>query len=238
MTGPGKEFLDGLESIAGLAIAHETIEAMLEVVASLAKQLVPGTDGAGLTLSEGGRWRTRASTDHFVDDVDAAQYESGSGPCLEAALEVSVVRSNDLSIDGRWEEFSTLAVQAGVRSVVSAPVSSGEASLGALNLYSFQAGAFMPDADNVVAVLARHAAIALVNRAQLGDGERLAEQLREALLSRELIGEAKGILMAIRGVSSEEAFELLRDLSQSQNRKLRTVAEELIADASRGGLDD
>lgn len=239
MTTPETDgFLEGLEKIAGLAVAHHTVQSMLDVVVSLAKQLIPPADGTGLTLREEGLWKTTAHSDDFVIDVDAKQYEARSGPCLSAAKENSVFSADDLKADERWPEFGKAAAAVGVRSVLSAPLSAGQAAVGALNIYAFTPKAFGTDAESTATVLARHATIALANKAALGTGEELAEQLREALLSREVIGEAKGMLMERRKLTSDEAFDVLREMSQAQNRKLRTIADEIVSEREGPSEDE
>jgi GAF domain-containing protein len=151
---------------------------------------------------------------------------------VSAAKDNQVYRIDDLEADDRWPGFANEAGDMGIKSVLSTPHSTGGSATGALNLYSFAAGAFAQEAQDTATVLARHATIAIANRHALGDGEHLANQLREAILSREVIGEAKGILMERDGLSSDEAFDALRALSQSQNRKLRTIAEEIVRTAS------
>lgn len=215
----GDALLKGLEQIAGLAVAQNTVQSMLEVVVSLSKQLVPAADGAGLTLRDEGRWTTTASTDDFVVDVDAKQYAVNSGPCLSSARVNESHRSDDLTTDDRWPEFAKAAAEVGVHSVMSAPLSAGTNAVGALNLYAFERDAFGSEAENIATVLARHATIALANRAALGRGEDLAEQLRDALLSREVIGEAKGMLMERGKLTSDEALT-----SCARCRKHRTAS--------------
>ena len=233
MTHPETDaLLSGLEKIAGLAVAQNTLQSMLDAVVSLAKELIPNADGSGLTLREEGRWTTTAHSDDFVVNVDARQYEARSGPCLSAATENRLYRVHDLSTDERWPAFAEAAAEAGVRSVLSAPMSAGRAATGAMNLYAFTPAAFDDDSEAIATVLARHAAIAVANKAALGDGEVLAAQLREALSSRQVIGEAKGILMEREKISSDDAFDRLRALSQAQNRKLRTIAEEVVSEAN------
>jgi GAF domain-containing protein len=232
MASPDSDGLfEGLEKIAGLALAQQTVQSMLEVVVSLAKQLVPNSDGVGITLREDHRWTTAAHSDHFVIDVDTKQYKRDSGPCVSAAKDDRMYRIDNLHIDERWPGFADDAEQLGVKSVLSTPLSSGQRPTGALNMYSFATEAFADGAELTATVLARHAAIAIANRRALGDGEHLASQLREAILSREVIGEAKGILMERDGLDSDEAFDALRALSQGQNRKLRTIAEEIVQTA-------
>jgi GAF domain-containing protein len=234
VTHPDSDALfEGLERIAGLAVAHQTVQSMLDVVVSLAKQLVPQSDGVGITLRESQGWSTASHSDDFVVDIDVKQYKRDSGPCVSAAKENRQYRVDDLSAEHRWEGFAEDASPSGVRSVLSTPLVAADAPTGALNIYSFSPEAFGDEAQSIAAVLARHAAIALANKEALGDGELLNAQLREALKSREVIGEAKGILMERDALTSDQAFDALRVLSQGQNRKLREIAQDVVDSTSQ-----
>lgn len=222
------DLLQALERIAGLAVAHRTVQSMLDALVILARELIPTADGVGITLRADREWTTTSRSDDFVDEIDARQYQAKAGPCLSAATEQRIYRSNDLAADDRWPQFARQAAAAGVRSVVSAPLRAGQGVTGALNIYGLAPSAFTAVTDELATVLARHATIAIANRSAIGDAETLTDQLRDALKSREVIGEAKGILMHRESLTSDEAFDVLREMSQSQNRKLRTIAEEIV----------
>lgn len=132
------------------------------------------------------------------------------------------MRCDDLRAETRWPGFARRAVALGVLSVLSFQLFAADDSFGALNLYSPDAAAFGPDSESTGILLASHAALAMA-------ASRTQEGLLTAMDSREMIGQAKGILMERYKVTGVEAFGLLVASSQAVNRKLRDVAEHLVA---------
>ncbi|GAA1857739.1 GAF and ANTAR domain-containing protein [Pseudonocardia ailaonensis] len=189
-------------------------------VVDAAVREVPGAEFAGITVIEQeGAW-TPAATDDLVSKVDVLQYETGQGPCLEAADQARTVRSNDLTTDPRWPRFADTASQFGVRSVLAFPLFTEASTLGALNIYARSPHAFDTESERIGFLLAAHAAAAIVptrNRAHL----------LIALDSRDLIGQAKGILMERYKIDAVRAFALLTTASQRFNVKLHAVARHL-----------
>jgi GAF domain-containing protein len=185
-----------------------------------------GADMAGLTMTERrDRPRTAVYTDAKVLEIDEAQYQADRGPCLDAARERVVLRMVDAEVDGdRWPEFAEAARRHGVRTTLSVPVLVGDHSIGALNFYDRRAGYFGDDLDDPAAGFAGQMAIvaAYIEKAELAD------QMQQAMDSRATIEQAKGIIMATAGCSPDEAFDLLRQQSQAENRKLRDIAAELV----------
>lgn len=195
-----------------------------------ALQAVPGCSHASISLvRRNERVVTVAPTDALPVRVDAIQYETGQGPCLEAIRSHEVVQIDDLAIAQRWPLFSARAArETGVRSMLAARLFVQDDTIGALNLYSAEVGVFDDHDAAVAAILAGHAALA-VSAAR--EKEQL-EQLDRALASNRDIGVAMGILMARAGRTREQAFDLLREASQRLNVKLRDVAAE-VADTGR-----
>jgi GAF domain-containing protein len=130
--------------------------------------------------------------------------------------------------DDHWPAFTERAIRAGVRSVWSLPLTVRDRTTGALNLYAMGGDAWAGTSRRLARDLASHAAVVLANAAALMSAELTNEHLRVALETRDMIGQAKGILMARQGVSSDEAFDVLRRASQRQNRKLRDVATDVV----------
>lgn len=220
-----------LEEVADLLLSEQTVESILEVVVSLAHQLIGSADGVGITLRSAEAWTTPAATNDLVTEIDAKQYERGSGPCVSAAVENKVFRAEDLTDEKRWPEFAADASASGVGSMLSVPLGPAGTPSGAMNLYSTRTHAFSKLDEAAATVFARQAGIVIANRQAFARSEEINNQLREALRTRELIGEAKGILMVRESFTDEEAFAHLRRISQNTNRKLRTVAEEVVKDA-------
>jgi GAF domain-containing protein len=188
---------------------------------------------AGITMLVDGRVTTQAFTDPTCPEIDQAQYDSGHGPCLEAFRNGSCVIVDSLAIDVRYPEFASAAMSHGVRSTLSLPMLSGESSIGALNFYAETDAAFGEPEAEIGQLFAAQATVVLVN-AQAYWGARLrSEHLEQALVGREVIDLAKGIIMNAIGCGSDEAFDTLVKQSQQENRKLRDVAADIVAHAQR-----
>jgi len=182
-----------------------------------------------ITVADNGSFRTPYSTDDEALRIDEAQYAGDDGPCLRAlrsASQVQVAVSDD---GGRWPQFAEKAVEAGVTAVLSTPLirNPGEA-IGALNVYGRHEGAFGGADVRTATLFGEHVAILVDTAHALVSATQLNEQLRHAVASREIIGEAKGIIMERESCTRDEAFEVLRRASQRENRKLRDLAEDLV----------
>jgi transcriptional regulator with GAF, ATPase, and Fis domain len=210
-----------LSELARELQADLTTEALLKRIAVAAVTEVPGARYAGITLVAGKEFSTAASAE-LVGRIDQAQYDAGEGPCLDAARHQETVRCDDLRAEARWPRFATRAVSLGVPSVLSIQLFAGDDSFGALNIYASNAGAFGQDSESTGILLASHAALAM-------NAARTEAGLLTALDSREMIGQAKGILMERYKITGIEAFGLLVASSQAMNHKLRDIAEHLVA---------
>jgi GAF domain-containing protein len=222
---------DGLESavrmLSRLLLAEETLEATLTRVASLACRTLPGCDMASLTMVRDGRPSASIQTDPDAAELDAAQYAADSGPCLEAYRTGRVVRV-DIAADSRWPHFRAAAIALGVVGALAVPLMVKEGPIGALNLYSRTASGFSEADEETALLFSEQAAVACANSEVYWRTYSLTEHLREALESRDLIGQAKGILMARRGCTPDEAFEAMRQVSQRRNVKVRQIAEGVV----------
>lgn len=222
---PRAELAAQFAAVARVLQAEPSVEATLARMVQLAVSVVEGCDHAGITVVRRGRPETVAATDHVPVQVDAFQYETRQGPCLDAITDERTYRSHDLSTEPRWPQFSRRAAErTGIRSMLAYRLFTHEDTLGALNLYSRAAKAFDDDVVPVGAVFAAHAAMAF---AQAREHEQIS-QLEEAVATNRRIGIAIGILMAHRQIADDEAFDLLRVTSQLSNRKLRDIAEAVI----------
>ena len=188
---------------------------------------------AGITMMVDGRVTTQTFTDPTCPEIDQAQYDSDHGPCLDAFRTGSAVVVESLEHDDRYPEFAAAATAHGVRSTLSLPLLSGESSVGALNFYAGVDRSFGEMEAQVGGLFAAQATVVLVN-AQAYWGARLkSEHLEQALVGREVIDMAKGIIMNAVGCGPDEAFDTLVKQSQQENRKLRDVAADIVARAQR-----
>jgi GAF domain-containing protein len=211
-----------LSELARELQADLTTEALLRHIVMAAVAEVPGAQYAGITLVTGKEFATRAASGELAGRIDRVQYETGEGPCLDAARHYETVRCDDLRADDRWPRFGRQAAGLGVRSVLSFQLFAGGDSFGALNLYAADPAAFGEDSESTGILLASHAALAMA-------AARTEAGLLTAMDSREMIGQAKGILMERYKISGVEAFGLLVASSQAVNRKLRDIAGHLVA---------
>lgn len=228
----------GLRELASVLLSETTLERMLESVASVAVAAIPGCDAASVTLVRDGRVSTSVSSDEAAVDFDRAQYAARTGPCLDAVHQGDVVRVESFASDHRWPELARPAAASGIACSLSVPLAVADEALGALNLYSRHERA-LADAEEQACLLGHQASITLANACALQRAELLARQLTQALENRDIIGQAKGIIMAGQNVSSDQAFDVLRRASQRSNRKLSEVARAIVdrrnADSSHVG---
>jgi GAF domain-containing protein len=202
--------------------APRTLEQILKDVTTTAVELIPGADVAGVLLvKKGGAFESLADTAGLAAELDKLQHDFGEGPCAEAALQETVVRSDDLRTESRWPRYAPAAVELGVLSGLSFKLYTADRTAGALNLFSFRAGVWDTDAETTGAVLAAQGAAAIL-------ATRHGEHMQAALSTRDRIGQAKGIIMERYDVDDVRAFEMLRLLSQESQTKLAEVAQRVI----------
>jgi GAF domain-containing protein len=228
MNGDPEVLENAMRSLSRLLLAEETLEATHGRVASLACRTLPPCDLASVTMVNDGRPNTPVVTEPLAGDLDSVQYRSRRGPCLEAYQAGRVVREKLSENADRWPEFSTAAAKAGVQSVLAVPLVANSHPLGALNLYSKSPRGYDDDAEETALLFSEQAAVACANAEVYWRTFTLTENLREALESRDVIGQAKGILMVRRNCTSDAAFEALRKASQHRNIKLRDIAEQVV----------
>jgi GAF domain-containing protein len=202
--------------------AETTLDETMQALVTGAVDAIPGAEAGGVTQvhRRGQQIDVRFATDPLVTDLDTAQYDLGEGPCLDSAYEHRTVRVSDFETDLRWPAFAARARALGAGSMLSIQLYVQGEDLGALNMYSRQPAAFDDESEQVGLVFATHAAIALA-------GAQREQQLNVAISSRDIIGQAKGILMERYKLTADQAFAVLTKASSEQNMKLRDVAEKL-----------
>jgi GAF domain-containing protein len=195
-------------------------EVMDHIVATVV-EMVPGAQDATITIAQQRRAaQSAAASSDRARSFDVLQSETGQGPCLDALFEQETVRVDDLATEARWPELSARVEELGARSMVCFQLFVTGKTLGSLDVLATEPEAFGDESERVGLLFASHAAIALAGAQQL-DG------VRSALVSRDVIGQAKGILMERFKITADEAFLLLTRVSQETNRKLRDVADDL-----------
>jgi GAF domain-containing protein len=222
---------DALKALSQFMIADKSIGDTLLEVTRITSDAMPNSEMAGISLlGQDGKPTTAVFTDDEAPAIDKGQYETGRGPCLDAWREKRVVRMDDLSEMGeRYPEFMEAAKVHGVQSTLSLPLIVGDDGIGALNLYARTANGFSEDDEEVGVELAAAAAIVLANASAYWQAAQLSEQLAEAMKSRAVIEQAKGMLMAQSPqLTPDAAFDLLRRASQRENLKLREIAQRIV----------
>jgi hypothetical protein len=219
-------FADIAEQLYGA----DSFDEVLLRIAEAAVSTIAGCRMATVTLCERSGYRTAASTDPAATAVDQAQYQSHEGPCLDA-VDAPIVYAQSFP-DERWPTLASRPTESGVQSALSyrlTAASSGTADSagGSLNSYGVIPDAFSDAAQEIGLILAAHASVAARAVDERSTLERLGRDLQQVLLSRDVIGQAKGILMERLDITPEDAFDLLRRSSQNLNVKLRDVARGL-----------
>jgi hypothetical protein len=207
----------------------------LQRIVDLAVETIDGCEGAGLLLVSGGKILAGSWSDEAVHEIEQLEYEIGEGPCVDAILREPTFETDLRDRAARWPTFVAQALAVGFESILAFRLFSAEDTLGALNLYSRARGAFDEAARAFGGVYAAHAALALAGAQVHEHDVALVNSLHDALVARDVIGQAKGILMATRHIDADAAFALLRTTSQDLNIKLRVIAEEV---ATTGALPD
>jgi GAF domain-containing protein len=241
MPGHSDEVVASLRELNTLVLSQNTVDGSLDRVARLSAETVPGAWGVGVTLvdPEKGEGKTDSFTAAYSSErvmaVDRDQYETGEGPCLDCIKLGEVLEVRSLEEDDRYPSFKSRALRKGVRSTLSAPLVVGDVKLGALNLYGGRANAFPEGAVELAQAFASQAAVTITNQRLYQESVELAQNLQKAMDSRATIEQAKGMIMLQRRCSAEQAFETLVSASQHRNKKLREIAEDIVAAATDGG---
>ena len=203
-------------------ISLRRVDDVLVDVTAAAKELIAGVDIAGVLLvGKGGTHQTLAPTSDVMFKLDELQMTTGEGPCLQAALDEIVIRTDDFRDEPRFPNYAPKVVELGLLSALSLKLYTADRTAGALNLFGYEPRPWNSEAETIGMVLAAHAASAIL-------ASRESEQLQSALSTRDRIGQAKGIIMERFKIDDVRAFEMLRKLSQDTNTKLVDVAHRVI----------
>jgi GAF domain-containing protein len=231
-----EESVRELAQLSGVVLAQQDLLSTHQEITCIALRALPGADGVSITTFRDGRPEASAASSDWARQLDEMQYLEHEGPCLDSARTGNVFRIADVAAETRWPGYLPRAGAAGVRSLLSVPLAAEGRLIGALNLYAKAPEAFTPESVSVAEIIAAHTGLATqVASAYFGQRE-LADQLRQAMESRAVIEQAKGVVLSARGCDADEAFTLLRQASQQRNVKLRDVAAQVVAARSADGL--
>jgi len=236
MSRPERSIASQLSDLTELLLDTDNVAGVLAHVVAAAVELIPDADLVSVTLrSPDGQFHTPVETNPMALELDELQYRCGHGPCMSAASKAGPghVHCDDLANAPEWPVFGPGAARRGYRSILSTTLVPGARPprlSGALNIYAAEPGKLgSPEDRDAALLLATHASLALAGTEAVRLADLQEAQLRAAMDSRDVIGQAKGILMHRRGISADEAFELLRRTSQDLNRRLTDLAR-LIAE--------
>lgn len=203
------------------------LDETLHRITAAAVEVLPEVTMSSISIKHAdGTLETVAPTHEVLCEVDAKQYELREGPCFEATIETGSVVSTDLATDDRFPHYRECALEAGIRAQIGIRLFDAAKSQGALNLYSDRPGAFA-DVGSLADLFREQAAMALGYASEI-------QSLRDAVKTRQLIGQAVGVVMQRYDLNDQRAFAFLARLSQTRNVKLRVVAEELLAELGDG----
>lgn len=198
-------------------------EATLRTIVMSAVDMLPGISWAGVALVRGTEVIAQTPTDEVSRMLNELQNTLGEGPTITALRDEPTLAVSDLREETRWPRFVGAAIERGVLCLMSFRLFVRDEVLGALTIYGPVPGMFTAESVMTGEILAQHAAVALA-------GATAQDQLQRAVASRDLIGQAKGIMMHRDRVSAVAAFTALVKASQDTNIKLIDIARFVVTE--------
>jgi anti-anti-sigma factor len=222
-----------LHQLTAMPAHLDVVESALRLVVELARCRVNGADGVSISLRRNGVLTTVAATDDTIRAMDADQYETGEGPCVDASEKGRWFHAESLDSETRWPSFTPRARELGIKAILSSPLRSVDRSVGALNIYSLTAETFENKDQESAAAVAEHASV-ILSAARTGvDDSARARRFQEALRRREAIAIALGVVMERYGLDEDAAFDALLRLSLRRGEPLRDEAEAMVRSAGQ-----
>jgi GAF domain-containing protein len=221
-----------LEELGRLRFGEMSVEdAIREIVHTTHSMFA--VDGAGLMLCDADQHlRNVAASDQRFEHLEELQIRHGEGPCIDAFDDKKLVGVEDLSSDGRWPDFSQAAVARSVRAVLASPLPYNQDAVGVVAVLSEKSRPWSPEGELALLAFTDLAAL-LIASMMLGQQQSaMSQQLQDALNSRQIIEQAKGVLIGTQQISAREAYQQLRSSARSQRRKLTAVCAEVVRTAS------
>jgi anti-anti-sigma factor len=225
-----------LKRMAALPSDDEVVNGALRLVVALAQATVGGADGVSISLRRHGTLSTVAASDQVILAMDAGQYETGEGPCVDASVKGRRFHAEVLDTETRWPAFTPKALALGINSILSSPLEASNTPVGALNIYSRTTSAFAVKDQDLASVFAREASVILSDAQVDMTDQQLDDRMSQALRTRELISQAQGVIMHRDGIGEDLAYTKLRRDSLQNGRPLHDRAQEVV-DSARHRLD-
>lgn len=219
------------ERIVASSTDRGVVDGALRLVVKLATATVGAADGASVTLRRHGRLTTVAASNQTVSDMDANQYSTGEGPCVDASVEGRWFHAESLDTETRWPAFTPRAHALGINAILSSPLLTKDRPVGALNIYSRTVAAFATKDQELAATFATEASAILTDAGMDVTDSQLASRLGTAKRNRHVISLAQGVIMERETIGEDLAYTRLREFSQRTNRPLRERAEDVMTSA-------
>jgi anti-anti-sigma factor len=217
-----------LKKAAAVRSDDDAVDGALRLVVALAQATVGGADGVSISLRRHGTLATVAASDQTILDMDAGQYETAEGPCVDASVQGQRFYADLLDTETRWPAFTPKALALGIGSILSSPLAANNTPVGALNIYSRTSSAFAVRDQDLASLFAREASVILSDaRVDVGDQE-FDDRMGQALRTRELISQAQGVIMQRDGIGKDLAYGRLRRTALEGGRLLRERAQEIV----------
>jgi GAF domain-containing protein len=222
-----------LARLQNALLKTDSLEQFMHELAVLAARTVSEGISCGMALRPRGRPApVTAGSDPLASQADQAQHQAGDGPALEAMRQARPVRVHDTATDDRWPRFCRQAASLGIRSCYALPLTHEGEPTGALVLYARRPGAFGPEESGRADKFARHASGALALALRMASCADQNDQLRSSIVSRAVIDQALGVIMATERCPQDKAFAMMRSVSQNTNVKLRDLAATIVTSVS------
>jgi GAF domain-containing protein len=220
--------VEALERLGRLGLRENCMRSLLQSVADLAKEVMPGNPEASVSLLINDRSSTAVFTGRLALDCDESQYGRGYGPCLHAAGTGELVEVDDAQAETRWRDYMQHAVEYGALSSLSVPLPINEGIAGAVNVYARKPHAFDEDSRSVATRFAAYAAVVAANMYAYEEARDLVEHLERRVESRAVLERATGILMERHELTADEALEALNRVARDTGTKVRDIADALV----------
>ena len=219
------------EALLQILVAEESVESTAAGIVTVALRVVPSASSGAISVVTSRGHLSIEPADEIAGALERAQDELGQGPSLTCLKDGMPVKVGNIASDDRWPAYAQRATESGMNSLLCLPLRIGDEPSGTLSLFSRETSAFSDIDQAEGLLLATQAAVVVTNAQTRSEYLTKIGQLEEAIQSRDVIGTAKGILMAREGCSQDEAFDMLRVASQHLNRKLRDIAAEVVTEA-------
>ena len=226
-----------LRRVTGMPTDPDVVDGALALIVELARLSVGGADGVSVSLMRHGVLSTVAASDQTIMAMDATQYATGEGPCVDASVEGHWFHAESLVTETRWPTFTPAARSLGIRAILSSPLMAIGEPVGALNIYSRTAETFDIKDQKAAAVVAQKASTILSDASAGVSDTQMATRFQEALRSREVVSLAKGIIMARDGSDAVEAFGTLLHLSLADGVPLQQRAAAIVHSAEKPHIE-